>query len=63
MPTTLANHDNLPALRFYQRWGMSLTALPRDAATKWRRTVKPQIPEIGVDGIPIRHALELERAL
>ena len=59
----ITSNDNLPALRFYQRRGMSLAALHRDAVTTWRRTVKPQIPEVGLDGIPIRHALELELRL
>jgi GNAT superfamily N-acetyltransferase len=59
----LTSNDNLPALRFYQRHGMSLAALHRDAATEWRRIIKPQIPEVGLDGIPIRDALELELRL
>jgi hypothetical protein len=42
---------------------MSLVALHRDAVTEIRRTVKPQISELGHDGIPIRHLLELELRL
>ncbi len=53
-------NDNLHALRFYQRRGWDLVALHHDAVDVWRRTVKPQIPELGLDGIPLRHALELE---
>jgi GNAT superfamily N-acetyltransferase len=56
-------NDNLPALRFYQRRGWDLVAVHRDAVTDWRRRLKPQIPEHGVDEIPLRHALELELAL
>jgi GNAT superfamily N-acetyltransferase len=59
----VTSNDNLPGLRFYQRYGMSLVALHRDAATEWRRTIKPQISELGHDGIPIQHALELELRL
>lgn len=52
-------NDNTRALRFYQRAGFHLTALHTDAVTASRRT-KPQIPEYGQDGIPIRDELELE---
>ena len=54
------SNDNLAALRFYQRRGWDLVALHHDAATEWRRHLKPEIPESGQNGIPIRHALELE---
>jgi GNAT superfamily N-acetyltransferase len=56
----LTTNDNLPALRFYQRRGWDLVRLHYDAVNEWRRTVKPQISEYGLDGIPIAHALELE---
>jgi GNAT superfamily N-acetyltransferase len=56
-------NDNLHALRFYQRRGWDLVALHHDAVTKQRRTVKPTIPELGNDSIPLRHALELELRL
>lgn len=51
-------NDNTRALRFYQRAGFRLSALRVDAVSESRRT-KPQIPEIGADGIPIRDELEL----
>lgn len=54
--------DNTPALRFYQRWGMDLVALHHDALDASRR-LKPEIPATGLDGIPIRHELELELRL
>jgi GNAT superfamily N-acetyltransferase len=57
------SNDNVPALRFYQRQSWDLVRLHHDAANEWRRTVKPQIPERGLDGIPIAHALELELRL
>ena len=55
-------NDNTRALRFYQRAGFRLTALRPGAVTESRRT-KPQIPELGHDGIPIRDELELEMEL
>jgi GNAT superfamily N-acetyltransferase len=59
----LTTNDNLSALRFYQRRGWDLVRLHHDAVNEWRRTVKPQIVEHGLDGIPIAHALELELRL
>jgi GNAT superfamily N-acetyltransferase len=55
---TVTTNDNLSALRFYQRRGFVLSALRVDAM-KSARDVKPNIPLIGHDGIPIRDELEL----
>lgn len=55
-------NDNTRALRFYQRAGFRLTAL-RPGAVDESRKIKPQIPELGHDGIPIRDELELEMEL
>jgi GNAT superfamily N-acetyltransferase len=52
-------NDNVDALRFYQRRGWNLAALHVDAVTRARR-LKPEIPDVGDHGIPIRHELELE---
>ena len=52
-------NDNLRALRFYQRSGFRLVAL-RPCAVAEARRLKPGIPEIGRDGIPIRDELDLE---
>lgn len=57
----ITTNDNTRALRFYQRRGWELLAFRRDAVTEARR-LKPEIPETGDDGIPIRHELELEWA-
>ncbi|HET9545940.1 MAG TPA: GNAT family N-acetyltransferase [Gaiellaceae bacterium] len=54
----VTTNDNTRALRFYQRRGWELVALHREAVTEARR-LKPEIPETGDDGIPIRHELEL----
>jgi ribosomal protein S18 acetylase RimI-like enzyme len=58
----ITTNDNTPALRFYQRCGMRLAALHRDAIGESRR-LKPEILEMGLDGIPIRDELELELPL
>ena len=55
-------NDNTGALAFYQRRGWDLIALHRDAVSAARR-LKPEIPATGHGGIPVRHALELERRL
>lgn len=58
----ITTNDNTGALRFYQKIGFDLAALHRHAIEPSRR-LKPSIPEIGIDGIPIRHEIELEIAL
>jgi GNAT superfamily N-acetyltransferase len=58
----ITTNDNLRALRFYQRRGFRLAALHRDALQR-SRELKPSIPEIGLDGIPLRDELELELRL
>jgi ribosomal protein S18 acetylase RimI-like enzyme len=55
----ITTNDNLRALRFYQRRGFRLAALHRGALDRSRR-LKPSIPEVGLDGIPLRDELELE---
>jgi ribosomal protein S18 acetylase RimI-like enzyme len=55
----ITTNDNTPALRFYQKAGFELVAIHRDAIKKARR-LKPAIPRIGLDGIPIKHEMELE---
>jgi GNAT superfamily N-acetyltransferase len=52
-------NDNLDAIRFYQRRGWDWVAFHRDAATETRR-LKPELPELGDHGIPLRHELEFE---
>jgi GNAT superfamily N-acetyltransferase len=58
----ITTNDNLRALRFYQRRGFRLVALHRDALDRSRQ-LKPSIPEVGLDGIPLRDELELELRL
>ncbi|MBI5031507.1 MAG: GNAT family N-acetyltransferase [Chloroflexi bacterium] len=52
-------NDNLNALRFYQKRGFVLVAVHRNALEQSRK-IKPQIPLIGNDGIPLRDEIELE---
>ena len=58
---TTAN-DNLNALRFYQKCGMRIVAVHRGAVDEARR-LKPGIPRIGHEGIPLHDELELELAI
>lgn len=58
----ITTNDNTGALRFYQRCGFDLVALHREAVTRARAELKPSIP-LEIDGIPLRHELELERIL
>jgi ribosomal protein S18 acetylase RimI-like enzyme len=58
----ITTNDNLAAVRFYQRRGFVLAALHRDALELSRR-LKPEIPLVGIDGIPLRDEIELEMPL
>ncbi len=55
----LTTNDNLNALQFYQKLGLRLVALYPNAVDKARKR-KPEIPEIGQNGIPLRDEIELE---
>jgi predicted acetyltransferase len=55
----ITTNDNLNALRFYQKRGFVLVAVHPNAIERARK-VKPQIPLIGDEGIPIRDEIELE---
>jgi len=55
----ITTNDNLRALGFYQRWGLTLVALHHEGVTR-ARLRKPSIPLVAGNGIPIRHELELE---
>jgi len=58
----VTTNDNLPALRFYQKRGWRITAVHAGAIEESRR-LKPSIPPIGDNGIPIRDEIELELPL
>jgi GNAT superfamily N-acetyltransferase len=56
----LTSNDNVGALRYYQRRGFVLVAVHRDAITHARNTLKPELPLLGRDDIPLRDEIELE---
>lgn len=58
----ITTNDNLHALGFYQRRGFDLARLFRNAMEVSRR-LKPEIPLIGENNIPLRHEIELELIL
>ena len=55
----ITTNDNINAIRFYQRRGFDLIAVHVNAIEESRK-IKPSIPLIGMDGIPIKHELEFE---
>jgi ribosomal protein S18 acetylase RimI-like enzyme len=55
-------NDNLRALGFYQKRGFRLSALYPDAVNEARK-LKPSIPLIGENNIPLRDEIELEMLL
>jgi N-acetylglutamate synthase-like GNAT family acetyltransferase len=58
----VTTNDNLQMFRFAQKRGFALVAVhPR--AVEASRKLKPEIPLLGIDGIPIRDELELELRL
>jgi ribosomal protein S18 acetylase RimI-like enzyme len=56
----VTTNDNLEALRFYQRRGFVISCVRLGAMDDARRTLKPEIPEVGAFNIPIRDEIELE---
>ncbi len=55
----ITTNDNTRALRFWQRRGFRISAIYPNAIEESRR-LKPEIPFIGNDRIPIRDEIELE---
>ena len=58
----ITTNDNIPAQRFYQKRGFRLVAVHKNAIDHARK-LKPEIPDIGHNGIPIRDEIELEMLL
>ncbi len=58
----VTTNDNHRAMRFYQMRGFALKALHRDSMEQARKQ-KPEIPLMGIDGIPIRDEIEMELKL
>ena len=55
----ITTNDNLEALRFYQKRGFCLVQVHRNAIEQSRQ-LKPDIPQVAGNGIPIRDEIELE---
>ncbi len=58
----VTTNDNLNAIRFYQKRGFHLVRIHLNSVTRARKQ-KPEIPEIGYFGIPIRDEIELDFVL
>lgn len=58
----VTSNDNTRALRFYQRFGFTINAVRLGEIEKARK-LKPSIPQLGHNGIPIRDEFELEMIL
>ncbi|WP_269920323.1 GNAT family N-acetyltransferase [Caldifermentibacillus hisashii] len=58
----VTTNDNLRALKFYQKRGFILSQIFLNAVEK-AREIKPEIPLMGNDGIPIRDEIELIKIL
>ncbi|GGP16348.1 hypothetical protein GCM10011346_47890 [Oceanobacillus neutriphilus] len=58
----ITTNDNLHAFKFYQKRGYRLSALFKGAVDRAREQ-KPEIPQLGSDGIPIRDEILLSKWL
>lgn len=58
----ITTNDNIHAIRYYQKRGFNMKALYRNAVDQSRK-MKPQIPTVGFDNIPIQHEIEFEKIL
>ena len=57
----VTTNDNVDALRFYQRRGFRIVAVHPGAVDQSREALKPEIPEVGEYGIPLRDEIELDK--
>jgi len=58
----VTTNDNLSALRFYQKRGFIIKAIYPNAIDISRK-LRPEIPLVGKDGVPLRDEIELEMSL
>jgi ribosomal protein S18 acetylase RimI-like enzyme len=58
----ITTNDNLKALGFYQKRGFELVKIIRGAVNESRK-IKPSIPLVGMNNIPLRDEIELEMKL
>ena len=56
----ITTNDNAEAVKFYQSVGFKIVAIHKDTIEESRK-LKPEIPRIGIGGIPITDEIELER--
>jgi ribosomal protein S18 acetylase RimI-like enzyme len=55
----ITTNDNISAQEFYKNRGFKIVAVHKDAIDQSRK-LKPEIPETGIDGVPIRDEIEME---
>lgn len=58
----ITTNDNINAIRFYQKRGFDMARFFRNAVDR-ARELKPEIPLIGENSIPLRHEIEFELIL
>lgn len=58
----ITSNDNLHALGFYQKRGFEIVTIYAGAVNESRK-IKPGIPLLGMNGIPLRDEIELEMTL
>ena len=58
----VTTNDNLNALKFYQKRGYRIAAIIPNAVND-ARTIKPSIPLVGSDGIPLHDELKLTKVI
>jgi len=58
----ITTNDNVKAMRFYQKRGFELAGVNLGAIDR-ARALKPEIPLIGQNGIPIKHEIEFMMTL
>jgi N-acetylglutamate synthase-like GNAT family acetyltransferase len=58
----ITTNDNQSAISFYKKKGFSLKAIYENAI-EGSRKIKPEIPMIGIGGVPIKDELEFEYQL
>jgi len=55
----ITTNDNTRAIGFYQKRGFEWVGFYKEAMIEARK-LKPEIPELGINNIPIKHELEFE---
>lgn len=58
----ITTNDNINAIRFYQKRGFDMVRLYHNALDISRK-MKPEIPLIGENSIPLRHEIEFELSI